>query len=255
MLENVEDRDDLTGFARKQARPYMAKTIHVADLEEAQKDGWAVQKRNKRTVRVTRDKPKAADLEDRVWTLLHRLGFTYLSGQGGAQLVINPKDEASPKTQIDCVAVDDAAALAIECKTFQDAKKDSRFQERLAKHAACKKLFSEAVARQFPAKAKRGVATVLFTWDFILTEQDKKRAEEHNVVLLDEVDLSYYESIVSHLGPAARYQFLGDVFPGRQIPGLQVRVPALRTKFGEYECYTFSIQPGYLLKIAFCTVS
>jgi DNA sulfur modification protein DndB len=251
MLENVKPRDQLTGFARQQARPYMAKTIHVADIEKAQNDGWEVQKRNKRTVRVTRPKPKATNLEDRVWTLLHRLGFTYLSGQGGAQLIINPKDEASPKTQVDCVAVDDEAALAIECKTFQDAKKDSKFQEKLAKHAACKRPFAEAVKGQFPADAKRAVATVLFTWDYILTEQDGKRAEEQNVVLLDEADLSYYETLVSHLGPAARYQFLADVFPGRQIPGLQVRVPALRTKVGEYTCYTFAIQPEYLLKIAF----
>lgn len=251
MLENVKHRDDLTGFARQQARPYMAKTIRMADIEQAQNEGWEVQKRNKRTARVTRSKPKATNLEDRVWTLLHRLGFTYLSGQGGAQLVINPKDEASPKTQVDCVAVDDEAALAIECKTFQDAKKDSKFQEKLAKHAACKRPFAAAVKGQFPADAKRAVATVLFTWDFILTVQDEKRAKEQNVVLLDERDLSYYETLVSHLGPAARYQFLADVFPGRRIPGLEVRVPALQTKVGDYTCYTFAIQPEYLLKIAF----
>ena len=251
MLENVKHRDELTGLARQKARPYAAKTIHVADLEEAKKDGWALQKQGKRTARVTRPKAKAVDFEDRVWTLLHRLGFTYLSGQGGAQLVINPKDEGSPKTQVDCVVIDDEAALAIECKTFQDAKKDSKFQEKLAKHATCKRPFAEAVVSEFRTGAKRLVATVLFTWDFILTAEDEKRAEEQHVVLLDEADLRYYETLVSHLGPAARYQFLADVFPGRQIPGLEVRVPALRTKFGEYVCYTFSIEPQYLLKIAF----
>ncbi|NDU93161.1 MAG: DGQHR domain-containing protein [Ferrovum sp.] len=251
MLENMKPRIELTGLARQQARAYTAKTIHVADLDDAVNDGWTVQKKNKKTARLTRPKQKAVAHEDRVWTLLYRLGFAHLSAQGGAQLIRNPDDSLTLETQIDCVAVDDEVAVAIECKTFQDAKKDSRFQEKLAKHAASKRPFALAVERNFPSDTKRLVASVLFTWDYILTEQDKKRADEQHVVLLDEEDLQYYESLVSHLGPAARYQFLADIFPGRQIPGLEVRVPALRTKVGEYTCYTFSIQPEYLLKIAF----
>lgn len=251
MLQNVTHRDELTGLARQRAQSYTTKTIHKADLDEAITDGWEVQKKNKKSVRVTRGKPKALLFEDRVWTLLHRLGFTHLSGQGGAQLVINPKDAESPKTQIDCAAIDGEVAIAVECKTFQDAKKDPQFQEKLARHAICKRPFADAVARALPTDVKRLVGTILFTWDLVLTSNDVKRAEDQNVVLFDEADLGYYETLVSHLGPAARYQFLADIFPGRQIPGLEIRVPALRTKVGDYVCYTFSIQPEYLLKIAF----
>lgn len=71
------------------------------------------------------------------------------------------------------------------------------------------------------------------------------------MVLLDVADLDYYETLVHHLGPAARYQFLAELVPGRTIPGLEIRVPALQSKMGAHTCYTFSLAPEYLLKIAY----
>ena len=62
---------------------------------------------------------------------------------------------------------------------------------------------------------------------------------------------AYYDLLYSHIGEAAKYQILGDIFPGKQIPGLKIRVPSLQTKFGGHRCYTFAIKPEYLLKVAF----
>jgi DGQHR domain-containing protein len=92
---------------------------------------------------------------------------------------------------------------------------------------------------------------VVFTWDIILTENDENRAKQHNVILFDYADLEYFEALVRHLGVAARYQFLCEVFRGKSIHGLEVKVPALRTKMGRNTCYTFSIRPEYLLKIGY----
>lgn len=61
----------------------------------------------------------------------------------------------------------------------------------------------------------------------------------------------YYESLVSHLGPAAKYQFFADMLPGKGVQGLALRVPAVRTKMAGSYCYTFSISPEYLLKISY----
>jgi DNA sulfur modification protein DndB len=41
------------------------------------------------------------------------------------------------------------------------------------------------------------------------------------------------------------------MLPGRRIHGLEIKVPALQSKLGKYTCYTFSISPEYLLKIAY----
>ena len=241
-------------FARKQARPYLTKKIHVADLAEVEQDGWFIERRGKKSIHVKKNLTKGTLLERRVWTVLFRMGFEHLSGDGGAQLVIQPKDPQSPKTQIDCVAVDQEVGLACECKSFQDQKKDPDFKAKLAELAAIRKGFAESLAKQFPLEgigSKRHIGTVLFTWDFMLSEADVKRAEAQKIVLFNEEALVYYERLLEHLGPATRYQFLSDVFPSMQIAGLEVKVPALRAKAGKTVYYTFSMQPEYLLKIAY----
>jgi DGQHR domain-containing protein len=69
--------------------------------------------------------------------------------------------------------------------------------------------------------------------------------------MLDEQDLDYYENLVAHIGPAARYQFLAELLPGKTVPNLDLKIPAIRAKMGGASCYTFSISPEYLLKIAY----
>lgn len=76
-------------------------------------------KKNKTTMRLTRKKVHSAHFEDRVWTLLYKMRFSHLSGAGGAILTINPKNESSPKTQIDVVGIDDEIALGVECKSAE----------------------------------------------------------------------------------------------------------------------------------------
>lgn len=248
MLENVFTRQELLGFARQQSKPDLFKTIHIADIEGAKAEGWSVVKQTKKSARLSKPKPKTNLLEDRVWTLLYRMGFPLLSGQNGARVAASSD---GPKTQIDCVAIDGEVAIAVECKTFQEAHKDPRFAEKLGKFGATRKSFSEAVDEDFPQPKRRHVATIIFTWDFIVSPADKARAEEQQIVLLDEHDLEYYEDLVAHLGPASRYQFLADALPLKQIRGLEIRVPALQTRVGGFTYYTFSIQPEYLLKICF----
>jgi DNA sulfur modification protein DndB len=41
------------------------------------------------------------------------------------------------------------------------------------------------------------------------------------------------------------------MLPGKTIPGLEIRVPAIRAKMGGYTCYTFAASPEYLLKISY----
>jgi DNA sulfur modification protein DndB len=91
----------------------------------------------------------------------------------------------------------------------------------------------------------------MFISNIVLSENDKLRAKEANVILLDECDLDYYETLVAHIGPAARYQLLAELLPGKTVPNLDLKVPAIRARMGGANCYTFSISPEYLLKIAY----
>lgn len=251
MLENIGEVDEMRSLARRKRQPNEHRTIQACDLDAAQKLGWEIDKRNKRTIRLLRAKQKHALLEDRVWHLLYRLGFSHLCGEGGGQLAINAQDGKSPTSQIDVVGLDDEVAVAIECKSAAQPRKRPDFQKDIAKHALIRERFARAVNAQFPLDHKRVPVLVIFTWDLILTDNDIERARIEKIVLLNEHDLNYYEQLTSHLGPAAKYQFYVDILPQRRIQALEVHVPALQTKMGRNTCYTFSITPEYLLKIAY----
>jgi len=75
--------------------------------------------------------------------------------------------------------------------------------------------------------------------------------KQSNIVLFDENDLSYYENLVNHLGQAAKYQIFADMLPGKEVSGLSIRIPAIKSKMGGSNCYCFSISPVYLLKICY----
>lgn len=251
MLNNIDIIENLRGLARAKGRDYETKTVHHLLAEEALSKGWEVDKKNKKSIRLKRKKSHHVHLEDRVWSLLYRMAFTHLSREGGGSLLVNPKETDSPKTQIDVVGIDDEIALAIECKSAETYRKRPQFQEELGKHNLIRNRFANSVNTQYPAAFKRQIVLAMFLSNISLSENDKARAKEANILLFDERDLEYYESLVFHLGPAAKYQFFADMLPGKTVPGLEIRIPAVRTKMGGSYCYTFSISPEYLLKISY----
>jgi DGQHR domain-containing protein len=250
MLINVLPIEDLGSLARANSRAYETKTVSPSAVAELQENGWEVAKRNEKSVRLKRAKRHGALLEDRVWTLLYRMNFRYLSGKGGAQLHLNA-DEETPKSQLDIVALDDEVAIAIECKSCEQITRRPQFQQELGKHLMIRERFTAAARKEFTPPARRLIVLVMLTSNILLSENDRLRAKEANVVLLDEHDLFYYETLVAHIGPAARYQLLAELLPGKTVPNLEIRVPAIRAKMGGASCYTFSISPEYLLKIAY----
>lgn len=214
-------------------------------------DGWSVDKKNRKSVRVRREKSGGGLLEDRVWTLFYRMQFPLLSGTGGAELELSPKDPDGVGSQVDVVAIDPEVAIAVECRASEKLSKRPQFSQELGKHALIRERFAACIRTQFPALHKRQVVLAMFLSNVLLSDNDRSRAKEANIVTFDHGDLRYYEQLVSHIGPAARYQLLADMLPGKVVPGLEIRVPAIRTKMGGFKCYTFSILPEYLLKIAY----
>jgi Holliday junction resolvase len=183
------------------------------------------------------------------------MGFGYLSGLGGAKLTVQSEGDSAPKTQVDVVGIDDEVALAIECKSSERYSKRTQFQEELGKHALIRQQFGNCISKQFPTQTKRKYVLAMFMSNISLSDNDLTRAQAADVVIFSEQDLLYYENLVGHLGPAAKYQFLADMLPGKVIPGLNIRVPAIKTRVGQFDCYTFAISPEYLLKISYMHIS
>jgi len=251
VLENIISADQLRGLATRKARDDEFKSVRHALVDEEVAKGWILTKRNRTTSRLR--KPKAHDrrFEDRVWTLLYRMGFSYLSGQGGAFLLLNADEPKGPDNQIDVVAVDDEVAFAIECKSSEKPRKFADFSKDLAKHVGLRERFTRAVRDQFPSPNKRPSIFAIWTSNISPSENDRMRADAERVSLLDVGDLDYYEQLVGQVGVAARFQFLADLLEGRAVPGLEVTVPAIRSKIAGRVAYSFCVSPDYLLKIAF----
>lgn len=249
MLENIDDYQNLIGLARKKNNPFEIKAAHPSDKSKLEEQGWEYVKDLKTSIQVKKIKPHNLALEDRVWSLFYKMNFQSFSNQGGARLIINPKDLNSPKSQIDVVAIDQEVAIAIECKSSNEFKKRPQFQEELGKFVQIKEAFNKAIKAL--EGVKRQTIFIMVLSKVLLSDSDKERAKISNVIIFDEKDLSYYETLVNHLGPAAKYQILADMLPGKEISGLSIRIPATKTKMGGYNCYTFSISPEYLLKISY----
>jgi DGQHR domain-containing protein len=250
MLKNVEPAEDLSQLARRKSQLNDYKSVRTPLVEEELKGGWQIAKQNKKTTRLERKKSLDRQIEDRVWTLMYKMGFLHLSRQRGAHLLLNEHETEGPENQIDVVAIDDEVALAIECKSSTTPRRYSDFSSDIAKHVAMRERFTRAVKQQIPGP-KRPPVFVFWTHGLVLSDNDKSRAADEKVIVLDETDLTYYEQLVSEIRSAARFQFLADVLQGRLIPGLEITVPAVRMKMGGSIAYAFAISPDYLLKIAF----
>lgn len=251
MIENIAPVENLQGLARAKARDYENNTVPTHLVEDYKSKGWTIEKENEKSVRMWRKKTHSTNLEDRVWTLLYKMGFSYLSGNRGAIILVNPKDPVGPKTQIDIVGLDDEIAIAIECKSSEKNSKRPQFQDELGKHSLIRPNFANAIVAHYPTIKKKQTVLAMFMENILLSDNDRQRAKEANVILFDSADLDYYEKLVAQIGRAAKYQFFSDMLPGKQIQGLRIKVPAVRTKMGGVFCYAFSISPQYLLKISF----
>lgn len=251
MLQNILPIAELITLARSRSRAYQTKSIHHKLVDDAVAEGWEMLKSGKTSVRLKRPKPLSVDFEDRVWTLLFRMQFELLSSTGGAKLLLDIKQKDGPTNQLDVVGIDSELIVGVECKTAEKYSKRPQFQEELAKFSAFRDRLSKAANSQWPGLHKRQTSLLFFTYNINLSDADRERAKQARVFLFDEKDLEYYEKLVSQIGPAAKYQFFADMLPGKTISGLEIKVPAVKTKMGPYNCYTFPISPEYLLKISY----
>jgi DNA sulfur modification protein DndB len=248
MITNVEPIAKLRSTARFRSRPFETKTVPRSALEQWLADGWVVEKKNRKSVRVRRPKQPLDALLHRVWSLFYRMSFEYLTSDMPSSLANRDNSEMEA---IPLIAIGDEIALAIRCFRNDVPSRAARFADRIRTFASCRERVAHSANAGFNKTVKRTVVTLLFVENVIVTPAELEVAAESRVTIFEEKDLEYYETLASHLGPAAKYQLLADTLPGKQIPGLEIRVPAVKTRIGGTNCYTFSLSPEYLLKIAY----
>ena len=233
---------------RGRRSPYVFETIPKALISEYEDKGWEkATKPNKKSQRMRKPKSHDVALEDRTWAMLAKLGWDWMNKDRQFR-VRHAKDDTIPGKQIDVFVADRETALVVECKSAV-ARRSRSFQLGIHEIDAIRRKVYATL--QTALGGKRKMAWLFVTSNIIVGHADQKRFVENNVFHFSEDDLSYYEQLVDHLGPVAKYQLFARVFKGKAIPGLDTRVPALRGKAGGRTVYSFLVEPELLLKIGY----
>jgi DNA sulfur modification protein DndB len=249
-LTNIQASVNLGPLARRFRQPFEYQSVNPKLVEDYIKQGWSIANTSATSVRMQKPKPLSTFFEHRVWKLLYDMQFPKLSGKGGASLE-TPTPQGFVSNQLDVATFDEDVALYIECKSATNPKRYATFIADSARLESLRKPFAQAITEVAGDGVKRKIASVMWTYNLTLSDNDRERAAQQQIKLFDDNELRYYEDLVSKIGAAAKYQFLADVFANTEIPNMDVVVPAIRSRMGKSEAYTFPISPADLLKIAY----
>lgn len=209
--------------------------------EKTYLDGeWEILKKFKKSIRLKKDKSKIHIFFNRVWRLMKDFGF---SGLTSHSFLYNDGI-------FNLVCMDEETVLFIKCYSSDNGICRESISNDIKEIVEKKDSYINYVRSQYSDR-KRKYGFLIITDDYALPEQDLLLMETNKILYFNEEVLDYYETLVNHLGRAARYQLLGSIFAGNKIPELDTRIPAIEGRMGRHKYYSFSIEPEKLLKIGF----
>ena len=227
--------------------PYIKEKIPTARQAEYEAEGWVLDKELKSQVWMRKVKRHDVAFEDQVWALCAKLGFPYLSSDRSLRISYGKAENESK--QIDILAADDEVVLIIECKSSEsEPPSTNAFKTEIESIQGYRTGLIASIRSQFP---DHKVKFVFATNNINISKDTLGRIENADIAHLEEEAITYYQELASHLGTAAKFQLLGNVFEGQQIAAMDVKVPAIQGKMGGYTYYSFAIEPERLLKIAY----
>lgn len=191
--------------------------------------------------------------ENSVWLLLHSFGFKFMNKSEDFGIPYTDDPEINPK-QIDVFASDEKVALVIECKSADvgddEPRKSKSFKKDFESIRSMMDYQSREIRGHFDNQNLQ-VGFVFFTRGYTIGEADRQIAKHSNIVLLDENDMKYYQALYKALGVYAKNQVLCNIFESTPIPGMSVKVPAIRGKLDNYDFYTMMVHPSQILDLVY----
>jgi DNA sulfur modification protein DndB len=230
---------------RKRLSPYRFETVPLSHQTDYEADGWVLNRKLRRSVVMRRRKPHDALFEDRVWAAMAKLNFLMLNKTRPFRLTDKPG--INERLPINVFAADDEVALVIQCRSTQ-APARSLFRQEVEGIQSARAEVVRVLKHILP---NRKIKFVLATNNFVLSEKTSDTIKAADIVHMDEDTIDYYLELAEHLGRAARFQLLGNLFAGAKIPGLEPRVAAIQSRMGGYVYYSFAIEPSRLLKMGY----
>ena len=240
-----------TNLAKERTRRrnlYLFEKILPSQLSEYEEKGWLEHKKYKSKISVKKKKPINIAFEDQLWVILANMGFPFLNE--GRIFKLPYSEDYSLTQQVDLVAVDDETILIVECKAAETIKKNRSFKEAIDAIGGQREGILNTLRKVFPG-SKHKIKFIFATKNYVLSKPDIDRLQSYEIAQFEEEEIEYYEELTALLGPAAKYQLLGNLFEGQKIPELSSKVPAVMGTLGSHTFYSFSIEPERLLKICY----
>jgi DGQHR domain-containing protein len=247
LIDGIVSGSQLESVYRKRKHAFIFRTVPTGKEGLYLDNGWEIYRRNKKSVRLAKPKPIGEAFEDELWCLFSKIGFKVMNRDRNFRIEIL-KDNKSPGKQIDVFAKDDETVLVAECKTAETPKKRD-LQKDMAEVVAIREDVRKIIYEHYGREIKLG--WIFATKNIIWTDPDIERAENYNISIVREQDITYYSELAKHIGTSAKYQLLADIFRHKEIPGLNLAVPAIKGRMGVAHFYAFAIEPIKLLKIAY----
>lgn len=243
---------DISKELRIRKKAFVNKTIpnkNVAEYDELIENGWELEKEFKTSKRLKKNKSHDVLFEDKVWALFASLGFRLLNKDRKLEL---PYDKSNNKLtqQIDVFAKDDETIIIVECKSTKEENKRGDFKKELEAYKSKIGGLRTTINQLFPDQ-KLKFKFILATENYSISEPDLGRLDNINGVHFDDEVIDYYVNMQKQIGLASRYQLLGSLFGGQEIPELDNKIPAIKGKMGGHTYYSFSIEPEKLLKVGY----
>ncbi|MEN6594596.1 MAG: DGQHR domain-containing protein [Clostridiaceae bacterium] len=238
---------ELLQTKKERSKTFVYQKIHPLQKEEYENLGWSVSKVLKTRIEMKKDKPIDEQFEDQVWLLFYHLGFLFMNKDRHLEIQYSEVGRSSKK-QIDVIAIDEETALVVECKSAISINKKASLKSEIEAIGGYKVGLIAEIRKHFPDVK---VKFILATKNYLITEPDKERMKAFEICHFDEDNIRYYEELGEHLGSCARFQLLGNLFPGQKIANLENEVPAIEGRMGGQRYYSFTIEPERLLKIGY----
>lgn len=246
----IDDNKLLEQENRRRRNVNDQKSILSADVPAEEAKGWIVQRIWKKSTRVKRQKSHDRQLEDRVWCLLYSMGYQVLNSKN-FEISFKHDDGSFGKKQVDVYVEDGETAIVVECKSREE-REDCSLKKDIQETISLQLYFRTEINKRHEGKPQLKIIWIYATNNIIWEKSDVERAEDGGIYIITENELQYFETFVRHMGPAGKYQILGEFLKGQKVPGLaDIKLPAIKGKIGGETYYSFVTTPRNLLKIAF----
>lgn len=237
---------DIAAKERKETKVKKIVKKDIAPIEEL--DGWSVTKEYKNgTVLLEKTKPIGDLFENYVWMIFYKMGFKIMNATNEFKVSYS-KNNPNLTQQIDVIAIDNEVCLFIECKATEKYDNKKTWKNELESINGYRKGVIDEISLQYPGKKCK---FIFATQRYAIGQQDQDRMIDFDIANFEFDTVVYYDELVNHLGSAARYQLLGNLFAKQKIKNMDSEIPAIEGKMGNLTYYSFSIEPERLLKIAY----